>query len=176
MSKYLPLNLFIRQALLYPLIAPFLPPIDKVEKDYAYAAGKLVGTLEAGEETLPNIDFCLVAPDLVRSAHSTRLMIFHVDPTLYPYGITIDSVEITLNVKAAYTLDFREFYIDGSGNLTFLATIEDVSTTSAEVFKKVSGGDLDHRDIEAGHYIGIWIPTTNIPYVAGKVCFTKNES
>lgn len=47
MSKYLPLNLFIRQALLYPLTSPFLPPIAKVEKDYSYAAGKLVGTLEA---------------------------------------------------------------------------------------------------------------------------------
>lgn len=48
MSKYLPLNLFIRQALAYPLTSPFLPPVDKVEKDHSYAAGKLVGTLAAG--------------------------------------------------------------------------------------------------------------------------------
>lgn len=47
MSKFLPLNLFIRQALLYPLDAPFLPPVDKVEKDHEYAAGRLIGTLEA---------------------------------------------------------------------------------------------------------------------------------
>lgn len=45
MSKYLPLNLFIRQALLYPLAFPFLPPVDKVEKDHKYAAGRLTGTL-----------------------------------------------------------------------------------------------------------------------------------
>lgn len=47
MSKYLPLNLFIRQALLYPLTFPFLPPVDKVKKDYKYAAGRLTGTLVA---------------------------------------------------------------------------------------------------------------------------------
>jgi len=51
MSKYLPINLFIRQALLYPLTSPFLPPIDKVEKDYSYAAGRLLGTLEAPAAT-----------------------------------------------------------------------------------------------------------------------------
>ncbi len=48
MSKFLPFNLFIRQALLYPLTSPFLPPIDKVELDYSYGAGKLIGTLEPG--------------------------------------------------------------------------------------------------------------------------------
>lgn len=50
MSKLLPLDLFIRQALLYPLISPFLPPVNKVEKDYSYAAGKRIGTLEVGGE------------------------------------------------------------------------------------------------------------------------------
>ena len=48
MSKYLPINLFIRQALLYPLVAPFLPPVDKVEAGYSYAAGNLIGTLAVG--------------------------------------------------------------------------------------------------------------------------------
>ena len=48
MSKYLPINLYIRQALLYPLTSPFLPPIAKVELGYLYAAGLLKGTLEAG--------------------------------------------------------------------------------------------------------------------------------
>jgi len=45
MSKYLPFNLFMRQALLYPLTAPFLPPVDKVEEGFDYAAGKLTGEL-----------------------------------------------------------------------------------------------------------------------------------
>ncbi len=45
MSKYLPLNLFIRQALLYPLTSPFLPPEAKVEDGYSFGAGKLEGSL-----------------------------------------------------------------------------------------------------------------------------------
>ena len=48
MSKYLPFNLFVRQALLYPLTSPFLPPIAKVEKDYSYANASLIGTLAGG--------------------------------------------------------------------------------------------------------------------------------
>jgi len=48
MSKFLPINLYIRQGLLYPLTSPFLPPENKVEKDYSYAAGKKIGTLAAG--------------------------------------------------------------------------------------------------------------------------------
>lgn len=47
MSKLLPLDLFIRQALLYPLDSPFLPPENKVEKGYSYAAGRKTGSLEA---------------------------------------------------------------------------------------------------------------------------------
>lgn len=47
MSKLLPLDLFIRQALLYPLTSPFLPPENKVFKDYSYAAGKKIGSFEA---------------------------------------------------------------------------------------------------------------------------------
>jgi hypothetical protein len=46
--KQTPFSLFIRQCLLYPLASPFLPPENKVEKDYSYAAGQKTGTLEAG--------------------------------------------------------------------------------------------------------------------------------
>lgn len=49
MSKYLPLNLFIRQALIYPLTAPFLPPVAKVEAGHKYAAGRLEGVLAGAE-------------------------------------------------------------------------------------------------------------------------------
>ncbi len=49
MSRYLPFNLFMRQALLYPLVSPFLPPIDKVENGFSYAAGKLTGELIVGD-------------------------------------------------------------------------------------------------------------------------------
>jgi hypothetical protein len=36
--------------LLYPLISPFLPPVDKVESGYSYANNSLVGTLPGGIE------------------------------------------------------------------------------------------------------------------------------
>jgi hypothetical protein len=45
MTKYTPFSLFIRQCLNYPLESPFLPPPEKVSKDFSYANGSLLGTL-----------------------------------------------------------------------------------------------------------------------------------
>lgn len=45
MSKLLPLDLYIRQALLYPLDSPFLPPENKVLSGYSFAAGRKTGSL-----------------------------------------------------------------------------------------------------------------------------------
>ena len=45
-------NLFVRQALLYPLTSPFLPSVADVKKDVSYANGELVGILEAGVPVL----------------------------------------------------------------------------------------------------------------------------
>ena len=53
MNPLTPFAQFIRQALLYPLYSPFLPPVSKVEKDFSYSAGQLKGTLEAGVAGLP---------------------------------------------------------------------------------------------------------------------------
>jgi len=48
MQKQTPFSLFIRQALLYPLVSPFLPQPSDVKKDVSYASGQKVGTYEAG--------------------------------------------------------------------------------------------------------------------------------
>jgi len=45
MSRFTAFQLFLRQCLLYPLTSPFLPPEDKVEDGYSYAAGQKTGTL-----------------------------------------------------------------------------------------------------------------------------------
>jgi hypothetical protein len=53
MSKFTAFNLFIRQALLYPLTSPFLPPVNKVELAYSYANGTKIGTLAPAAAQLP---------------------------------------------------------------------------------------------------------------------------
>ena len=45
MSKFTPFSLFIRQALLYPLISPFLPAEADVKKGVSYANSQKTGTL-----------------------------------------------------------------------------------------------------------------------------------
>lgn len=170
MSKYLPLNLFIRQALLYPLVAPFLPTANKVLKGFKYAAGKLTGTLVAGEDLAMNLDFCIIAPDLVATQHNDDIHIFHVDPVKYPYGIGITAVEITLRINANYTISFEEWQSNTPSAPSYLNRIEMV-TLSTQGHKKVLEDDLDDAFIAAGNYIYVDLPTTNIPWVAGKVIF-----
>jgi len=46
MSKFTPFNLFIRQALLYPLTSPFLPAVGDVKLATSYAAGQKIGTYD----------------------------------------------------------------------------------------------------------------------------------
>lgn len=53
MCKLTNFNLYIRQALLYPLAAPFLPPEDKVASGHPYAAGRLTGAMLA--EVVPGL-------------------------------------------------------------------------------------------------------------------------
>lgn len=45
-------NLFVRQALLYPLTSPFLPAVADVKKDVSYANGSLLGTYEVAPSVL----------------------------------------------------------------------------------------------------------------------------
>ena len=47
---YTAFQLFVRQCLLYPLVSPFLPPVNKVKKNYSYANNALTGTLECAEQ------------------------------------------------------------------------------------------------------------------------------
>ena len=175
MAELLPINLFIKQALLYPLVAPFLPTANKVLKDFSYAAGRLIGTLPAGEGLTMNLDFCIIAPDLVATEHDDDICIFHVDPVKYPYGIEVTDVEVTLRVNANYTLVFEEWRSNTPDAPTFLTNLKTVILTN-QGHKKISGGDISNSEIVAGNYIFVRLPTTNIPWVAGKVIFYAKTS
>ncbi len=115
-----------------------------------------------------NIDFCIIAPDLVRLYHSRYIPIFHVDPVKYPFGIRITDVEITLLFAANYTLVYRQYRSNTPSSPTFLNTIESINL-AGQGHKKVSGEDIDNPDIAAGNYIFVYLPPTNIPWVAGKI-------
>jgi hypothetical protein len=76
MSKLTPFALFIRQCLLYPLQAPFLPPEDKVLLGFEYAAGQKIGSRPAG-----------VPPGLPKTGQSDSIVDF--DDGYYKKGLTI---------------------------------------------------------------------------------------
>ncbi len=175
MSKYLPFNLFMRQALIYPLVSPFLPPANKVKNGYSYAAGNLIGTLEAYQMGPQAKDFCVIAPDLVATQHNDDLFIFRADVNMYPYGVDINSVQILSRLNTTYTLIFEEWQITGNAPPTYLRRIRQI-TLSGTGNKKVWQGGLDNYIIAAGNCIYIDLPTTNIPWIAGKIIFTPRES
>lgn len=75
-------NLFVRQALLYPLTSPFLPAVADVKKNVSYANGELIGTLESG------------APVLTWSSVN-ELSFYFDDAVLYAQYLESDGVTVS---------------------------------------------------------------------------------
>lgn len=114
MSKLLPLDLFIRQALLYPLTSPFLPPENKVLKDYSYAAGKKTGSL-----------ICPVILDLFEYPNNAAAQLAYVSSDDYGADITsgqtynASSQRLEFVPANAFADDGRDtIWIPASGSIT----------------------------------------------------------
>jgi len=117
-----------------------------------------------------NVDFTIIRPDIIRISSASAIAIFHIDPAKYPYGVKITDLEITTVVNATYTLNFSEYKSNDPNAPTYLNIIESIAL-SAKGHKKVSGADINDPDIAAGNYIYVNLPSTNIPWVAGKIIF-----
>ncbi len=117
-----------------------------------------------------NIDFCIIAPDIVKSEHDDDICIFHVDPIKYPNGVTITAVEITLRNNGFYGLTYQEWQSNSPSAPTYKNDIKLVNITG-QGHKKVVRADLDDDFVAAGNYIYVTLPATNVPWVAGKIIF-----
>lgn len=114
------------------------------------------------------IDALIFAPDGVND----EIAIMHVDALLYPFGIEIDQVSITLNADAAYSMVFEEWAGDPP---VAQNDIETVTTGAGDAYMEVGGGDVDDAAIDADDYIYLHVPSTDIDWVHVQIIFHVND-
>lgn len=116
-----------------------------------------------------DVDALIYAPDTIND----EVAIFHANSNLYPYGITLVSVQITLPDDAAYSMVFEEWSGDPPAAVNDITT---VTTTGSEAFKQVLAADMADSSIAANAYIFLHIPSTVVDWVHVKIIFTRNSS
>lgn len=93
---------------------------------------------------------------------------FHADSTAFPDGITIVKVSIQIPSDAAYTLGFEEWDGDPPAAQN---TIEDVATGAADNYSSVSTTDIDDQDIDAGDWVFLDIPSTDVDWITATAVY-----
>lgn len=108
---------------------------------------------------------CLIfEPDNVND----EIAMLHVDADLYPNGIKLINVQITLNADAAYSMVFEEWAGDPPAAQN---DIETVTTGGADSYMEVRVNDIDDSDIDADDYIFLDIPATDVDWIHCKVIY-----
>lgn len=99
-----------------------------------------------------------------------EIIIFHVDSDKYPRGIRVVNLQLTLASATAYVLAFSEW----SGNPPlFQHNIEILSTLESEVYKEVKNEQIANREVDAGSYIALNLPVTEVGWVQAKIIFYR---
>ena len=107
-------------------------------------------------------DALIFAPDGV----DDEIAFFHVDALLYPHGIEIDQVSITLNADAAYSMVFEEWSGDAPSAENDIST---VTTASDDAYAEETP-DTDAA-IDADDYIYLHVPSTDVDWVHVQIIF-----
>lgn len=114
------------------------------------------------------IDALIFAPDGIND----EVKVFGVDALIYPHGIEIDQVSITLPADAAYSMVFEEWAGDPP---VAQNDIETVTTSGTDAYMEVGGGDIDDAAIDADDYIFLHIPNTDVDWIHVQIIFHIND-
>lgn len=107
------------------------------------------------------ISALIVMPDSVQKQGTGNFAIFHADALMYPFGIEIDQVSITLDADAAYSLEIEEW--SGADPPVLQNVISTVVTTSVDAYAE-EVPDTD-GNIDADDRIYLDLPTTDVPWI-----------
>lgn len=112
------------------------------------------------------LDAHIFAPDGVND----EICIFRVDALLYPFGIEIDQVSITLPGDAAYSMVFEEWAADPPAAENDISTV----TTGAGDAYAEEAPDTDAA-LDADDYIYLHVPATDVDWIHVQVIFHVND-
>lgn len=148
-------------------------PTTDAEGEVAWDANDDAIEVYMGDETesalIPayqKIDAHIFAPDGVND----QIAIFHVDALLYPFGIEIDQVSITIPADAAYSMVFEEWAGDPP---VAQADIETVSTGATDSY--MEDATITNDQVDADDYIFLDIPATNVDWIHVQVIYHVND-
>jgi len=119
----------------------------------------------AEASTLRDVDGMIFAPDGLND----EVPMFHVDAAIYPNGINLVNVQITVPVTGAYTMVFEEWGGDPPAAVNDIAT---VTTASDSAYAEVITGAMDDYQVAADNYIFLDIPATDVDWVHVKVVYS----
>ena len=130
----------------------------------AYSAGLIQDLLKSNDPE--SKEFVIPEPDTIND----EVKILDVDRDLYPNGIKIIKLKITLPADAAYSMVFEEWSGDPP---VWQNDIETVSTTASEAYKEVLEADIDDRIIDSGDHVFVDIPETDVDWIHCKIIYEK---
>ena len=144
-------------------------PATTVEGHIAWDANDDAIEVYSGDESesalIPmyqKIDALIFAPDGV----DDEICIFRVDALLYPFGIEIDQVSITLPADAEYSMVLEEWSADPPLAENDISTV----TTAADDAYAEEAPDTDAA-IDADDYIYLHVPSTDVDWVHVQVIY-----
>lgn len=112
------------------------------------------------------IDALIFQPDQVND----QVVLKHVDALVYPHGIEIDQLSITLPADAAYSMVFEEWAGDPPVAQNDIAT---VTTGSGDAY--MEDGTPTDGTLDADDYIVLDIPATDVDWVHVQVIYHVTE-
>ena len=153
-------------------------PTTDAEGEYAWDSNDDALEVYSGDEVesvlIPiyqKIDVLIFAPDGVND----QLPILHVKALLYPHGIELDSLSITLPADAAYSMVFEEWTMVAPGDPpTYQNDIETVTTGATDAYKG-DDGTINDAVIDAGDFIFLDIPATDVDWIHVQVIYHVTE-
>lgn len=112
------------------------------------------------------LDAHVFAPDGIND----EICIFRVDALIYPFGIEIDQVSITLPADAAYSMVFEEWAGDPPVAQNDIST---VTTGSGDAYAE-EAPDTDAA-LDADDYIFLHVPNTDVDWIHVQVIYHIND-
>lgn len=99
--------------------------------------------------------------------------VYYIDPLVFPFGITLVKMSITLKEDTAYEVVVEEWSGDPATTDNDIATI---TTTGSDAYMEVLADAMDDAVIAAGAYIFLHLPATVVDYLFFSFIFTVNTS
>lgn len=127
-----------------------------------------IGTASALIPILKDKSFTIYGPDSI----ADRIILFHADTDVHPFGIKLINIQHTLSSDAAYPITWEEWTGDPP---VFVSTIGTVSTDATDAYKQLAYTEITDSDIATGNYVVIQLPANTVTYVSGKCIYYIKE-